>query len=311
MTLSSSSADETTHGVGGMRVPRSVYLILFFGIMAASQSGNIIRLGSAHPFAIASWRLVLAAVMLAPLAGRGLARIKGLTRAELAMLSVAGVMLTLHFFAWVAAVQHTSVANAALFFLVNPIITSVAGFLIFKERLTRNLIGAMALGLAGAFIIGWRDFSVHGDHLTGDLLAMGSSVLFTVYFLLGKRLARCLPLGAYVAYVYGIAGLVGFAVMATLGIPFFEYSQRTWMCFLLMALMPTMMGHTAVNYAVRFIDAGRVTVIMLMEPFWAGLVAYLVWNEPITLHTLAGYTLLVLSVVVLVWEELRRAKPQP
>ena len=54
--------------------------------------------------------------------------------------------------------------------------------------------------------------------------------------------------------------------------PLASYSARNWLCFVLMALVPTILGHTSINSALRYIPAGRVALATLSEPPLAGLV---------------------------------------
>lgn len=285
-----------------MSVPRSTYVFLVIGLLAASQSGNIIRIGDAHPAAIAAWRLLMAAALLAPLAGRDLGAIARLTRKEIVLLLLAGLTLAAHFFAWIAAVQLTTVANAAVFFAVNPVITATAGYLIFGERASRRLAISIGVGLVGVAVLGWNDLSFAPEGLPGDGAALACSVLFTAYFLLGKRLRRVLPTTAYVTAVYGVAAVFSFAALLVFGEPLVEYDGRTWICFGLMALVPTVIGHTSFNNALRYVDAGRISAYTLSEPLLAGLVAYLAWDEEITLGVLLGYALVSASVLILVLE---------
>lgn len=281
---------------------RSVFLFLAVGIAAASQSGNIIRLAEASPLAIAAWRLVIASLLLAPLAGGRLRQLRGLSRRDTGLLVLAGLSLTAHFVAWIAAVQHTTVANAAIFFAINPVITALASNLVFGERLTTRLLVSIALGLFGVVAIGVSDFSLDRSHLKGDLLAVLSSVLFTAYFLLGKRLRGTLDNGVYVTALYGVAGVAGFGALFATGVPAAGYSPITWLAFLLMALVPTMVGHSAMNYALKYIGAARIAVFTLAEPLLAGLVAFFAWGEPVRPTTMLGYLLICVSVVVLVRE---------
>lgn len=293
-----------------MTVPKRVWVFLAIGLAAASQSGNIIRIGDAHPSAIAAWRLLIAAVLLAPFAGRDLAALARLTRKEVVLLVLSGLALAAHFFAWIAAVQLTTVANAAVFFSINPVITATAGYLIFRERATRRLAISIALGLLGVAALGWNDLSISPESLPGDGAALLCSVLFTAYFLLGKRLRRVLPTGAYVTAVYGIAAVFSFGAMLVFGEPLVAYDGRTWLCFGLMALVPTVIGHTSFNNALRYVDAGRISAYTLSEPLLAGLVAYFAWSEEITLGVLFGYALISASVLVLVSEgDPSRARP--
>jgi drug/metabolite transporter (DMT)-like permease len=289
-----------------MSVPKRVYLFLIVGLLAASQSANIIRLGEAHAVAIAAWRLGIAAVLLFPLASAHLGAVKRLGRLNRLLLVLAGVVLSVHFITWIGAVQHTTVVNASVFFSINPLLTSLAAHLLFRERLGARLFLSIGLGLAGVAILGGHDFSLRSEHLFGDGLALLCAVLFTIYLLLGKRLRPSLPTSVYVFAVYGVAAAVSFACLGLIGRPFFRYNSVTWLCFFLMALLPTMIGHTSFNQAVRYIDAGRISAATLSEPLLAGVVAYFAWGEAITWQMVVGYLFISASVLVLV---LDRSKP--
>jgi drug/metabolite transporter (DMT)-like permease len=282
--------------------PRHVYLFLAAGLLAASQSGNIIRLGDAHPAAIAAFRLLLASAVLVPLAGRRLTLLGRLGRGDRALLVFAGVALAAHFLTWIAAVQRTTVANAATFFAINPVITATFGYLIFREPVSWRLAVAVVLGVAGVATMGWGHLTLTGEHLAGDGLALLCSLLFTAYFLAGKRLRRTLPTSVYVAVVYGIAAAASFALALALGVPLTGYDGRTWLCFVLMAVGPTLIGHTSFNYALAHLKASWISTSTLTEPLAAALVAWLAWGETMTAAGIAGYGLICLSVVALLRE---------
>jgi len=287
-----------------------VFLVLGVGLLAASQSGNLVRLGGhTHPVAIAAWRLLMAALILAPVAGARLSALGRLGAREWGLLGLAGVAPAGHLVAWIAAVQHTTVANAAIFFSVNPVLTAVGGAWLFGERLTRHFWLSAGLGLAGVAILGWGDLGGGPGPLLGDALALLCSVLFTLYFLAGKSLRAGLDNRVYVTALYAIAGLVCFVALAALGQPLFAYDAAAWRCFLLMALVPTVLGHTGLNYALRYLDAGRVSLATLTEPALAGVVAWAAWGEPLTLRSLAGYAVIGAGVALLVREK-RSAAPR-
>ncbi len=283
-----------------MSATRKAWIFLFIGIVAASQSGNIVRLSDASPLAISAWRLAIASLLLAPLAGRRLRGIASLGAVDILFLVLAGVSLAFHFFAWIGAVQRTTVANAAIFFAVNPLVTAVGGFIFFRERPSRRLAMSIALGLIAVVFIGISDLDVNPARFGGNALAVLASLLFTAYFLLGKRVRSKVDTSAYVTAVYGVAAITGFVAMLVTGVPVADYSSRNWTCFLLMALVPTMIGHTSINNALPYIQAGRISAAILMEPLTAGLGAAIFWGEDVQVHTIAGYALICLSVLILV-----------
>jgi len=293
--------------MGAGRMAR-VHLTLALGLLAASQSGNIIRLGDAHPAVIAFYRLALAGLIMAALAGPRLRQLLALRPGERLMLLGAGVALAGHLGLWIAAVQRTTVANAALVFSVNPLVTAVGAHLLFGERVGPRLGLAILLGLGGVAVVGYGDLGLAGDDWLGDLLALACALLFSAYFLLGKRLRGRLDNRAYVAGVYLSAALTCLLVLLALGEPLAGYTPRTWLCFGLMALVPTLLGHTLLNHALRYLDASFVSAATLSEPALAGLVAFFAWGERVSAAAWAGYALIAGAVLLMVLDQRRVAR---
>jgi len=295
-------------------IPRSVYPILAVGLLAASQSGNLVRLGAASAAAIVAWRLTLAALVFLPVAGRRRLReeLGALGTRDRWLLLAAGLALSGHLLAWVASVQLTTVANAMVVFSINPVFTALGAYFIYGERLSGRLLLAIALGVAGVAVMGWHGLAADPGRLPGDLAALAGALFFSLYFLLGKRLRRSLSSPVYVGTLYALAALPAFVWLLVAGGPLVAYDGRTWMCFGLMALVPTVIGHSALNHALRWLDAGRVSAATLVEPLLAGAVAWLAWGEAVTPATGVGFGLIAVAVLVLLSERLAAApKPDP
>ena len=274
-------------------------VFLALGLIAASQSGNIVRIGEAPGVAIAAWRLVLATAVLAPFAWRQRQELRQLSRRDAALLVVVGLVLAAHFVAFIMGVQRTTVANAMLFFAINPVFTALAGWWFYRERVGLRLFGSIALGVAGVAVMGGADLALRADHLVGDGLALLSAVLFSLYFLLGRHLRKGLSNTLYVTSIYGIAAIPCLLALPLLGHPVLAYDPKTWLCFVLMAAVPTLLGHSGMNHALRRIDASRVSTATLVEPLLGGLVAFWIWSEELGLATGLGYALIAGSVLVL------------
>ena len=285
-----------------MSPTRKAWLFLFVGLVAASQSGNLQRLGDANATAIVAWRLSMAAVLMSLVAGRRMASLARLTGRQWLMLVLAALALAGHLVTWTAAVQHTTIANAAIFFSINPVLTAIAEYVFFHEQPTRHLVASIALGVAGVLVLAAGDLTFSTDQIDGDALAVLCSVLFSVYFLVGKPVRQVLPSPVYVAALYGIAGLAGMTALAVLGVSPVDFGPRTWMTFVLLALIPTMIGHTSFNHALRYMSAGVISTATLSEPLMAGVVAAAAWGEGISPQAIAGYLLMCGSVAVLVVE---------
>ena len=204
--------------------------------------------------------------------------------------------------------EATTVANAAIVFAINPVFTAFGGWLLYDERPGPRLALSVALGLAGVMVMGGHDLDLNPVRLEGDLWVLGCSLAFSVYFLIGRRLRRVLPSTCYASALYAVASLPCFLLFPVLHVPLLDWSPRAWTCFVLMALIPTVLGHTSLNHALKYMDTSRVSAATLAEPLLAGLVAWIAWKEPITGVTAVGYVLITLSVVLLVLDQARPLK---
>jgi len=287
-----------------VRMPRSAMALLALGLVAASQSGNLVRIADAHPVVIAGWRLLLAAAVMLPIAAPRLADLRGVPSRLRWEAVLAGLALGAHLVAWIAAVQRTTVANAATFFCINPLLTAIAARVFLGERVTRRLGFSLLLGLAGVLLMGLHDLRLSPQHLEGDLLSILCSALFTVYLLAGRRVRASMDNRLYVLVLYGVAGVATLSFAAVQGLAWLDPSPRNWLAYGLLALVPTLLGHTFLNHSLRWLSAARLSLLTLTEPAFAGLVAWWAWGEAVSLSTLGGYLLVALSVVVLLWEVL-------
>ena len=278
-------------------------LLLATGILATSQSGNIIRLGAASPIAITMWRLTLASLFILPFALKSRFRLHVLSHREKGLIVLCGVLLALHFYSWIYAVQKTTVANACIIFSLNPLFTALADRFMFKEKLSGKFISALTCGIIGVGIVAWEGVSLGREHALGVLSSLVCALFFTAYFLIGKTLRRKMPTSVYVTAIYGIAAVISLALLLCTGTPLIHYTPQTWLCFSLMALVPTIIGHTTLNYALGRYTASWVSTLTLAEPLLAAIGASLFWREPFTPSTIGGFFLISLSTMILATDE--------
>ena len=141
------------------RTPLRVWVVLAAGLLAISWSPILVRYASAAPGqALAFWRTVFAALLLAPVAGLKARRaMRALTRRDLMLIGAAGVMLGLHFIAWIESLYYTSVASASVLVTTSPLFIAVLGFLVLRERLTVRTMAAIGGAVVGAALIGMAD----------------------------------------------------------------------------------------------------------------------------------------------------------
>jgi drug/metabolite transporter (DMT)-like permease len=120
---------------------------------------------------------------------------------------------------------------------------------------------------------------VAGRAIAGDLLALGGAAAAAAYFLAGRHLRQRMSLLAYVGIVYPVCAVVLLPVAAASGAPLAGFDAKTWVMFVLMALVPQGLGHTTFNYLLKEVDATLVSVSILGEPVGSTVLALLIFGE--------------------------------
>ena len=249
-------------------------IVLLLAIAGISFAAPLIRLSSAHPVAIAIWRLVISLVSLGAVLvfTRGWRAWRGLTPRELTLAMTAGGMLAVHFWSWNTSLRYTSIAASVILVNLQPALVAVLSSVWLHESPTRRQWMGIAIAMAGAAAVAFAsgDAPRGGARpLLGNALALVGAVTAALYYLSGRRLRAKLDLVPYVTLVYG-ACLVGLLVIAMIvGAPLLPQPSREWAIFAGLAVGPMLLGHTGMNWALGYLPAYVVNITVLGEPVGA------------------------------------------
>jgi len=271
------------------------YLVLTLGILTVSWAAILIRIAAAPALVTGAYRLALASFILAPLAlWRNGEQLRHLNGRDLRLLLASGVFLGLHFATWFSSLAYTSVASSVVLESTTPLFVGLAARFLLKERVSSPMFGGIVLAALGGIIIGWGDFRISGQALWGDFLAIGGAITVSAYFLIGRNLRRHLSLLTYVMPTYGVAALVLSVAVLLSGQKFWGYPVRSNLMFLLLAIGPQIIGHSSLNWALRYLSPTFVAATVLGEPIGSTILAYLILQEaPSTSKVLGGAIILV------------------
>jgi drug/metabolite transporter (DMT)-like permease len=254
--------------------------VLLLALVGISFAGPLVRLSHADALAIAVWRLgfslIVVAVALAVTGGwRQWRRLT--PRATLIALG-AGAMLAVHFWAWNASVSMTTVAASVLLVNAQPAIVALLSMLWLREPPTRRQWTGILIAMLGAVVVAVPELAAPaGTHATrallGDALAFLGAISGATYFVAGRRLRESLDLWPYVGLVYGACFVVLLGCAVATRTPIGPQPPRELTIFAALALGPMLLGHTGLNWALKYVPAYVVNLTLLGEPVGATLLA--------------------------------------
>ncbi len=251
--------------------------VLFVAVLAVSWAGPLVRFTTAPALAISAWRLILSVVLLALIVGaRGRTHeIRALSRRDRLLAVLGGACLAAHFWTWIASLALTTVASSVVLVNMQPVFVVALSAVFLAERPAPRQALGIALAVAGAAVIGWGDFALGGTALLGDALALAGAVFVAAYYVIGRRLRQHLDIWNYAFVIYGIAAaLLVLVVVVHPGVALFGHERTDWLVFAALAIGPMLLGHTGVNYALRYLPAYVANLAILGEPIGATLIAW-------------------------------------
>lgn len=280
------------------RPPRSrVALVLAIGVVSTSFGAILVRLADCPPLAKAAWRCTLAAAILGATGGLRRRGAQPESPGAVRLAVLAGAFLAFHFGTWIASLDSTSVATSSLLVATTPIWVAMASPFLTKDRATWRALTGVALSLAGSAWIALAGEDGSGE-LEGALLAVAGAIGAAGYVLIGRRMGERLPIQRYLFLCYGSAALFLIATAAIRGDALFGFDGRTYAALIGLALVPQLLGHSACNWALRWLPALLVSVVFLSEPIVASTLAWALLNEAPERVVLYAAPLILLGIVL-------------
>lgn len=290
--------------------PKTV-AVLVGGVISVSFAAIFIRMSTAPPLVISFYRMFFATILILAYStyqGEVLSELKKLTRKDFLLLLLAGFFLAVHFGFWVTSLSHTSVASSVVLVTTQPIFIVLIESAFLGKKPSKNFLIGLSIAAVGSFLIGFGDFYGSEFALVGDVLALLGAAMAAGYFLIGGEVRSRIKILPYILMVYGISSIFLLLFITVAGIPLLNYSAYNFSLFLLLAIVPTLLGHTAFNWLLSKVKASMVGVTILGEPIGSSILAIIFFNEFPSYWVISGGFFVLLSIYFLWRQELLEEK---
>lgn len=275
------------------------YLIVAIGVAAVSTSAIFVKLSSAPSGIIAFYRLFFSMLLLLPVfLLKYVSELKNITKRDWLFSAAAGIFLAFHFILWFESLNYTSVASSTVLVTLQPLFAFAGAFLFFKEKSSLKALLSGLIAIIGSAIIGWGDFQIAGPALFGDVLALIACGLITGYLMFGQAVRKRVSIITYTFVVYGISALTLFIYVWIAQEPLFTYHAIDWFYFILLAIIPTLLGHSFFNWSLKWVSTTVISMAILFEPVGASLLAYFFLSEKLVLTQMLGGLIVIGGLVL-------------
>lgn len=277
-----------------------VFIILLVGVFSSALSVIFIRESTEPPVMLAAYRVLIAGLILLPWYWRDRQRLGDGSLSDVWQRSwVPGVVLGIHFIFWVIGARMATAANANLIVNLMPIVMPFFVFVMFRERIRVKEIVATVIAIAGMLLLAIDDFSINRQHFNGDILCLIAMILFAYYLALARKNKHVPSVWLYIVPVYLIAGTGAFIAACFFSSPLHAYATYNLAMILSLAVVSTVIGHSALNYAMQHLRGQTVTVVNMGQFIVAGGFGFLLYQEVPSVIFYLSSTMLIFAMVLI------------
>ena len=267
-------------------------------MLAVSTSPIIARyLENVPAVAISFWRMGFGALIL-----WGVSFIKKqvpLKNENLKRTLIAGILLGIHFALFFGSIKLTSIANATFLGTLAPLFTFFIEKFILKRNHSNALVLGLVLAICGATIIIGNRFDFSSNYTIGNLLAVACSGFLGMAFIISENVRKEVGTISYSRTLFSTASVTLFIIAFLMGTALTGFSSYEFGGLLLLGIIPTILGHGSMYYAIRYVSPTVVASTPMGEPILASIMAWFLFQESVGFATLIGGCITLIGLFIL------------
>jgi drug/metabolite transporter (DMT)-like permease len=222
-------------------------------------------------------------------------------RSSYARISISGLILALHWFSFFHSIKLTNVATGLLTYSTFPIFTALLEPIFFKEKFQIRMFFLTILTFAGIWLVLPTE-SPSAIAYSGVMWGVFSGFTFALLAIYNRKMVKDVN-GIVIAFYQDLAA-------AILLLPFMFFLQpkltgTDLLWLLCLGVVFTGLAHSLFIISLKRIRAQTAAITATLEPVYGILLAFLLFDEIPALRVLAGGMLILFSVAVTSYFQVR------
>ncbi len=209
-------------------------------------------------------------------------------------LVASGMSIGLSVWSYIAAIAHTSLANAAFLLYLGPLLAIGFAYLLLKETLGSRSVVLIGVAFVGCLLVLRFDASFSKADILGSLYGLLSAIGYALFIVSNRRISPTVsPLGrAFYELLIATLALAPFLVLAgQVTEPLLQ--DLPWL--IAVGFLQGFLALTLMIFATRHLTTYEYGLLSYFEPVTAALIGVVVYAEPLTPLQALGGSLIVLS----------------
>jgi len=275
-------------------------LILILGVLGISISAILVRMSNAPSLVLATYRMMWTVLILVPFSlKKSLPEIKNIQKKDWVFAILAGICFALHFTFWFESLKHTTIACSTVLVDTDVIFASVGFCLLMHGKIPKKGIIAIIITVCGSILTALSGGISANGSLFGNTLALIAAVLIAAFTLIGKYIrSKNISTSAFTLIAYTTCLIALISLDFVTGTPMAGYGIKELFIGLGMAVFCTLLGHSVLNWTLKYLSPGYVSAVKLCEPIFATILGMIIFNEIPSFTQIIGAIIIMSGVFI-------------
>ncbi|MEH2124125.1 DMT family transporter [Nostoc sp.] len=212
---------------------------------------------------------------------------------EIAFLIAVGLVHLLGRLCWTWSLTQTGAANANALGSLNPLFTTLGGWLFFNQIFGRKFIIGLILAIIGAISVGFEDLLRSNNNITGDAVAVISSVFYAANFLLIEQIRNKFSVLTILVWRCVIGTSLMIPIVLIFEKQVFPVTLSGWLVVFALAAICEALGHGLIVYSLKNFSSGFISLLLLLNPVIVAILAWILFSENLSVFNLLGLALIL------------------
>ncbi|MCH5187816.1 MAG: EamA family transporter [Oscillospiraceae bacterium] len=195
-------------------------------------------------------------------------------------------------------IERTTLAAASILLYTAPCFVMLMSALFFKEKITLQKVAALVLAFVGCTL---ASGFAGGDIGLGALLTgIGAGLGYASYSIFGKVALKKYQTFTVIFYTFLVATICLFPFAGIPAIASVLAARPEGIAPALgLGLVSTFMPYVFYTYGLKYVEAGKASVLAFAEPMVAAVAGIVIFNEPLHTKNVLGILLIFAAIVLL------------
>ena len=197
---------------------------------------------------------------------------------------------------WTISLTQTSVANANVLGSLTPLFATLGAWLLLKQGFDSRFLLGLALAVIGAITLEFEDFFKSNNSFIGDGIALLSSFFYSIKFLILEKLRVKFPVKTILMWRSLLGAIVMLPVVLVFDEQIFPISWMGWSAIVALAVICEAVGHGLVVYSLKHFSSSFVSLVLLLDPVVAAILAWILFAENLSILNLFGFAVIMQGI---------------